>query len=55
MKQNEKQYLADGVYITYDGYGWWLTTDRGRLDGVDDRIYLEPEGARLLVKMMGLN
>lgn len=35
-----EQYLGDGVYATYDGYGIWLD-----LRGQDDttRIYLEPD------------
>ena len=33
-------YLGDGVYVAYDGFGMWLTAE----DGVraTDGIYLEP-------------
>lgn len=31
-----KKYLGDGVYVTYDGFAWILTTESG------NTIYLEP-------------
>lgn len=36
----KKEYLGDGLYITFDGFGWWITSE----NGVDvlNRIYLEP-------------
>lgn len=36
MNNIEKYYIGDGVYIHYDGYQLWLTTDT-------NRIALEPE------------
>ena len=34
------EYLGDGVYAAYDGYGMWLTAE----DGITatDAIYIEP-------------
>ena len=36
-----KRYLGDGVYISFDGYHIWLTTEYGK--GVDQKIALEPQ------------
>lgn len=38
---NEKTYLGDGVYVNFDGYQVWLTTNDGYVD--TNRIALEPE------------
>lgn len=35
-----KNYLGDGVYVTYDGYNIILTTENGIC--VQDEIYLDP-------------
>ena len=35
-----KEYLGDGVYATFDGFGINLTTENGVT--VKDRIYVEP-------------
>jgi hypothetical protein len=35
------EYLGDGVYVIYDGYGIWLHADSHEFP--TDRIYLEPE------------
>jgi len=48
MKTN-KEYLGDGVFIEGDGYGVWLTTDRGAGSHSTDRIYLEPDMVKKLV------
>lgn len=34
-----KEYIGDGVYVDFDGYQIWLSTDRG---GVTHEIALEP-------------
>jgi hypothetical protein len=36
-----KQYLGDGVFIEFDGDGFWLITNDGGQD--TNRIYLELE------------
>lgn len=36
--EDNKQYLGDGVYVSYDGYGLWLEANVP----TTDRIYLEP-------------
>lgn len=36
-----KEYLGDGVYVSFDGYGVVLTTENGL--GATNRIVLEPE------------
>ena len=35
-----KQYLGDGAFVEYDGYGLWLTAENG--ESVTDKVYLEP-------------
>lgn len=35
-----KTYIGDGVYAEYDGFGVWLTTQRG---DVEHHIHLEPD------------
>ena len=44
---NNKQYLGDGVYTEFDGWGYWLTTAEG------NRIYVEPDMIRELAKRLG--
>lgn len=41
-----KEYLGDGVYAAFDGFGVWLTAE----DGIQatDAIYLEPSVFRQL-------
>lgn len=36
-----KEYLGDGVYVRFDGWGLWLTTENGVR--VTNEIFLEPE------------
>ncbi len=36
----EKTYLGDGVYVSFDGFMLWLTTENGI--EVTNRIALEP-------------
>jgi hypothetical protein len=38
MKQ--KTYLGDSVYVTHDGYQYWLTTENG--SGPSNSIAMEP-------------
>ena len=37
----KKEYIGDGVYVEFDGYGLVLTTEDGR--STTNRIVLEPE------------
>lgn len=37
---NETQYLGDGVYARFDGYGVWLLANHHEYP--TDEIYLEP-------------
>lgn len=49
--QGEKrpaQYLGDGVYAIFDGYGIWLHANDHR--DPTDRIYLEPQVLQALMK-----
>ena len=43
-----KDYIGDGVYVVFDGYGIWLTAE----DGIraTDAVYLEPSILRRLVQ-----
>lgn len=36
------EYLGDGVYACYDGYGIWLRTNDHREHLCTDKVYLEP-------------
>jgi len=36
-----KHYLGDGVYVDFDGFALWLTTENGI--ATTNRICLEPE------------
>ena len=49
MATNETQYLGDGVYARFDGFGVWLLAN----DVVypSDRIYIEPAVLRALNMM----
>lgn len=42
----KKEYLGDSVYISFDGFGFELTTDNGM--GASNTIYLEPNVYRAL-------
>jgi len=35
-------YLGDGVYAVYDGFGIWLYANDHRAEFATDKIYLEP-------------
>jgi len=35
-----KDYIGDGVYVTYDGFGIWLFANDDK--NPTDKIYLEP-------------
>jgi hypothetical protein len=39
MKRPNETYIGDGVYASFDGYQFWLRTER---DGVDHLVALEP-------------
>lgn len=38
----KKMYLGDSVYVEFDGYGLWLTTENGLPTDPSNKIYLEP-------------
>ena len=46
----KKDYIGDGVYVAFDGYGYWLTAE----DGIraTDAIYLEPTVLSALVQFV---
>lgn len=39
---DNKVYLGDSVYATYDGYHLWLTTENGKPGDPSNKIALEP-------------
>lgn len=45
-----KTYLGDGAYAEFDGDGIMLTAENGV--SVTDRVYLEPEVYRALVRFV---
>ena len=42
-ESDNKIYLGDSVYASFDGYHVWLTTENGRPDDPSNRIALEPQ------------
>ena len=40
MSEKFQEYIGDGVYAIFDGYGIWLHANSH--DNPTDRIYLEP-------------
>ena len=47
----KKEYLGDGLYVTFDGWGIWLTSE----DGVSvlNKVYLEPPVLKSLEEYVG--
>lgn len=45
---NKWDYIGDGVYVVFDGYGFWLHANSH--DNPTDRIYLEPQVALVLMR-----
>jgi len=41
MSEEVKDYIGDGVYTIFDGYGIWLHAND--LNHPTDKIYLEPD------------
>lgn len=39
MPPQEREYLGDGVYASFDGYQIWLTVERG---GREEQVAIEP-------------
>lgn len=37
------EYIGDGVYAEFDGFGIWLRTGDHRDDYCDNKVYLEPD------------
>jgi len=46
MANEIKEYLGDGVYAIFDGFGIWLHAND--CENPTDRIYLEPEVLKAL-------
>lgn len=49
LKGEEWHYIGDGVYVMYDGFGFWLHANSH--DKPTDRIYLEPQVFDALVAL----
>lgn len=49
-KATAVEYVGDGVYAAYDGYGFWITAE----DGIKatDVVYLEPYAWKLLARFV---
>jgi len=47
---NTKQYLGDGAYYEFDGYGVELTTSNGIV--TTNTLYLEPDVIAALVRLL---
>jgi len=45
-----KRYLGDSVYVSFDGYHIWLTTENGYPDDPRNKIALDPEVYSRLVE-----
>ena len=48
--ENKKEYIGDGVYVLFDGYGLRLTTENGV--ETTNTIYLEPSVYRSLAEFV---
>ena len=48
---NSKRYIGDGVYVDFDGFSLWLTTEDGI--SVTNRICLEPQVYAALTQYVG--
>lgn len=35
------EHLGDGAYITFDGYGYWITANHHDPDKATDRVFLD--------------
>lgn len=46
LKPGDKEYIGDGCYLTFDGYGFILTTENGV--ETTNLVYLDPETLRNL-------
>lgn len=44
----QKEYIGDGIYLSYDGYAYILTTEDGV--SVSNLIYIEPEYMDLIIR-----
>ncbi len=53
MTKGKWEYIGDGVYFMFDGYGVWLHANSH--DNPTDKIYLEPSVLNALVQMYKLN
>lgn len=53
MKINERRYLGDGVYVTYLGYAFVLTTGTHVEAEASNVIVLEDDVQRKLLEAMG--
>ena len=40
-ERNNHSYIGDGVYVQWDGYGFWLRTGDHRDHLCDNKIYME--------------
>lgn len=49
-KTLRKEYLGDGVYVLYDGFGIWLHANDH--ENPTDRIYLEPVVLKALLRFL---
>ena len=46
-----RNYLADGVYAEYDGFGFWLCTMSSVYPGaLEKKVYIDPETWGILKK-----
>lgn len=45
-----KQYVGDGVYLSYDGFHFVLTTENGI--SVQNEIFLDPQVTDTLIKII---
>jgi len=47
-----REYLGDGVYVAYSGYGYTLTTGSHIYDEADNIIELEPQVLDALMRFV---
>ncbi len=49
MLDNEWRHIGDGVYVRFDGFGFWLHANSH--DEPTDKVYLDPFVMKELIKL----
>lgn len=50
MKQGDNEYIGDGAYLYFDGYGFELRANHHETP--TDRVYIDGDCARTLIRLI---